>query len=175
MHVRQQTSGACGSIAALHAVLNSEWPSGRGGGALRPGTAYHRFQDGHRKLVASGGGDDGVSRLFQEDQHLWRVNESVARGQQGQGRGGSYGQDGGGGGGGDDGSEEEASHHFVSFVWRSGRVYEQDSCDAQPYDLGPCEDPTLLLEHVAEVIKGRMEKAGGTLNFNVFALTRTGP
>lgn len=120
------SGNACGSIACLHAVANSE------GVEMKDGALKSFF--GSNK----GKSPDDIGNSLMQAYDLFKTSESSATSEEAQTKAPDR--------------EDSVGHHFISFVMVDGSLYELDGRKAYPINHGPTTADTFLTD-AAKVIK----------------------
>ncbi|KAI0565281.1 Ubiquitin carboxyl-terminal hydrolase 1 [Gracilaria domingensis] len=159
---KQTIGNACGTIAVLHAALNtfgSAFP-------LRENSFFDKFWKSTREIDASQRAvklqeDDALDSIHEEfAQDLWLITDlalDVWLKQQGQTSAPS--------------ADEKVGVHFVCFVERDGTLYELDGRKDYPVKHGP-STPATVLQDTACVIKEKFMALDPAENrFTILALS----
>ena len=144
-YMKQTISNACGTVALMHAVINSV-NSGQislGEGPLK------RFVEATRDLSP----EERAVRL-EDDDDICGAHDAAAR--EGQTRAPDR--------------EDQVDYHFVCFVSVDGGLYELDGRKSGPILKGKC-GPDTFLNDAAAACKEYMTRDPENINFTIVALT----
>lgn len=139
---KQTVGNACGTIGILHAIGNALSEI-----KLREDSYLDRFYKSTANM-------DPFERaaFFEKDREMEDAHSVAATA----------------------GDTEATSHveeHYVCFTCVDGELYELDGVQSRPISHGS-SSPSTLLQDAAKVIKGKIEKIPGSINFNVMALSK---
>jgi len=145
IYMKQYVGNACGTIACLHSIANSQQVIG-----LDANSALGKFF-----ARCSGMTPDQLGEALADASELHVVSEASAAGGQTAAPAATAGVD----------------CHFVSFVEKDGDVYELDGTKAFPINHGPSKGE--FMKAVAEVVKSEFMKVEPTsILFNMMALVK---
>ena len=141
--MKQFAKNACGTIAAIHAMVNN----GREDRDLiKTGSFLDRFFHEVKKTTSS----EEIGHIFTQSTQLQSMHAEVV--QQGQTR-----------------VDEKWDNHFICFIEKDGSLYELDGTLNFPINYGPCMKDELLFKS-CEVIKEYMNRDPNEIKFTVLAL-----
>jgi len=141
--MKQYAKNACGTIAAIHAIVNL-------GREERDLIKTGSFLDGFFQEVKVATSEES-GKIFSENKELQSMHTEVV--QQGVTRV----------------ENEKWDNHFVCFVQKDGNLYELDGTLDFPINHGPCDRMELLFK-ATQVVKEYMERDPAEIKFTVLAL-----
>ena len=144
-YMKQTISNACGTVALMHAVINSA-VSGQISLAEGP---LKRFVEATKTLSA----EERAVRLEADDDICGAHDEAAREGQ-------TRAPD----------REDQVDYHFVCFVQVEGGLYELDGRKSGPILKGKCSPDTFLTD-AAAACKEYMTRDPENINFTIVALT----
>ena len=140
--MKQYAKNACGTIAAIHAMVNI----GRDDRTLiKTGS----FLDGFFYEIKKTTSSEENGRIFTENTQIHTMHSEVV--QQGQTR-----------------VEEKWDNHFVCFIEKDGNLYELDGTMNFPINHGACMKDEVLFKS-CEVIKEYMNRDPNEIRFTVLS------
>ncbi|KXS11596.1 ubiquitin carboxyl-terminal esterase L3 [Gonapodya prolifera JEL478] len=140
---RQTIANACGTFGMLHALTNNTPPL-----TLKPDGILARIV-----RESEGKTPDERAAILEVSNDLAGIHDGFAH--QGQTQAPSL--------------DEDITPHFISFISKSGHLYEMDGAKPFPINHGPCTQDELLAKSI-EVVRGFIQRDPDMLQFTLIAL-----